>query len=79
MGIAKIRFVKKWFEDGCFRGLMDEICTVLLARACGNKVFGPNVAEKSLFGVRKTLKLVGISVQKCKSARNGSRKIIFEV
>ena len=43
---------------------MDEICMVLLARACGNGVFRPNVAEKSVFGVQKTLKFIGMSVKK---------------
>ena len=42
---------------------MDEICMVLLARACGNGVFKPNVAEKSVFGVQKTLKIIGISIK----------------
>ena len=42
---------------------MDEICMVLLARAYGNGVFRPNVAEKSVFGVPKTLKFIGISVK----------------
>ena len=37
---------------------MDEICMVLLARACGNGVFRPNAAEKSVFGVQKTSKFV---------------------
>ena len=64
MGIEKIRFLKEWFENGCFWGLMDEICMVLLARACGNGVFKPNVAEKSVYGVPKTIKIVGISVKK---------------
>ena len=64
MGIEKMRLLKKWFEDGCFRGLMDEICMVLLARACGNGFLRPNVAEKSVFGVPKTLKFIGMSVKK---------------
>ena len=64
MGIEKMRLLKKWFEDGCFLGLMDEICMVLLARACGNGVFRPNVAEKSVLGVPKTLKFIGMSVKK---------------
>ena len=42
---------------------MDEICMVLLARACGNGVFRPNVAEKSVLGVRKTLKFIETSVK----------------
>ena len=32
---------------------MDEIYMVLLARACGNGDFRPNVAEKSVFGSEK--------------------------
>ena len=58
---------------------MDEICMVLLARACGNGVFRQNLAEKSVFGVQKTAKFVGISVKKLTSSRNGPRKIIFEL
>ena len=37
---------------------MDEICMVLLARACGNGVFRPNAVEKSVFGVQKTSKFI---------------------
>ena len=43
---------------------MDEVCMVLLARACGNGVFKPNVVEKSVLGVQKTLRFMGISVKK---------------
>ena len=43
---------------------MDDICMVLLARAGGNGVFKPNVAEKSVSGVPKTFKFMGISVKK---------------
>ena len=43
---------------------MDEIYMVLLARACGNGVFRPHVAEKSFFGVQQTLKILGMSVKK---------------
>ena len=32
---------------------MDEICMVLLARACGNGDFDPHVAEKSVRAVEK--------------------------
>ena len=78
-GIEKIGFLKKWFENGCFWGLMSEICMVLLARACGSGVFYPNVAEKSVFWFQKTLNFVGISVKKWTSSRNGSRKNMFEV
>ena len=45
---------------------MDEIYMVLLARACGNGVPRPNVAEKSVFGVPKTPKIhrnVGLKVK----------------
>ena len=78
-GIEKMRFLKKLLENGCFWGLMDEIYMVLLARACGNGDFRPNVADKSVFRVQETLKIIGISVKNWKSSRNGSRKIIFEV
>ena len=58
---------------------MSEICMVLLARACGNLVLRPNIAEKSVFGVQKILKFTGISVKKWNSSRTGSRKNIFEL
>ena len=38
------------------RSISDEMYTVLLALPSGNEDFRPNVAEKSVFGVRKTLK-----------------------
>ena len=45
-----MRCLKKWFENGGFSGLMNEIYMVLLARAGGDGVFKPNVAEKSVLG-----------------------------
>ena len=49
---------------------MDEICMLLLARAGGNGVFKPNVAEKSVLGFPKTSKFC----QKVKIFKNWVEK-----
>ena len=48
--------MKKWSENESFSGLNDELCMFLLAQARGNGFVLPNVAEKRVFWVQKTLK-----------------------
>ena len=45
------------------RSISDEMYTVLLALPSGNEDFRRNVAEKSVWGVRKTLKFIETSVK----------------
>ena len=52
---------------------------VLLARACGNGVFRPNVAEKSVLGVPKTSKFVGFLSTSANLNEIGREKNIFEL
>ena len=55
--------MKKQVEKRGFSGLSDEMCTVLLALPSGNLDFRRNVAEKSVYGVRKTSKFIETSVK----------------
>ena len=60
--------MKKQVEKRGFSGFSDEMCMVLLALPYGDEDVKPNIAEKSVLGVRKTLKFIGISVTKIKYA-----------
>ena len=53
--------------------------TVLMAPSCGNGDLKPNVAEKSVFGFRKTRKFVETSVKNEHMHDIGREKNIFEV
>ena len=55
--------MKKQVEKRGFSGFSDEMCMVLLALPSGNDDFRQNVAEKLVFGVRKTLKFIETSVK----------------
>ena len=55
--------MKKQVEKRGFSGFSDEMCMVLLALPYGDEDVKANIAEKSVFGVRKTLKFIGISVK----------------
>ena len=50
--------MKKQVEKRGFSGFSDEMCMVLLALPYGDEDVKPNTAEKSVFGVRKTLKFM---------------------
>ena len=45
------------------RSISVEMCTVLLALPSGNEDVRRNVAEKSIWGVRKTFKFIETSVK----------------
>ena len=55
---------------------MDEIYMVLLARACGNGDLKPNVAEKPVWGILKTKRIVGFSI-KNKNLHDAGREKYF--
>ena len=55
--------MKKQVEKRGFSGFSDEMCMVLLALPYGDDDVKPNIAEKSVFGVRKTLTFVETSVK----------------
>ena len=55
--------MKKQVEKRGFSGFSDEMCMVLLALPYGDEDVKPNIAEKSVFGVRKTLKFIETSVK----------------
>ena len=55
--------MKKQVEKRGFSGFSDEMCMVLLALPYGDEDVKPNITEKSVFGVRKTLKFMGTSVK----------------
>ena len=63
-----MRLIKNWVEKRGVSGLSDEMCMVLLALPYGNQDFEANVAEKSFFGVRETLKFLRNFGQKLKYA-----------
>ena len=55
--------MKKQVEKRGFSGFSDEMCMVLLALPYGDEDVKPNIAEKSVLGVRKTSKFIETSVE----------------
>ena len=53
-----MKFMKKQVEKRGFSSFSDEMCMVLLALPYGDEDVKPNIAEKSVFGVRKTLNFI---------------------
>ena len=58
-----MKFLKKQIEKQGFSGFSDEMCMVLLALPYGDEDVKPNIAEKSVWGVRKTFKFIETSVK----------------
>ena len=55
--------MKKQVEKRGFSGFSDEMCMVLLALPYGDEDVKRNIAEKLVFGVRKTSKFIETSVR----------------
>ena len=55
--------MKKQVEKRGFSGFSDDMCMVLLALPYGDEDVKPNIAEKSVLGVRKTFKFIETSVK----------------
>ena len=58
-----MKFMKKQVKKLGFSGFSDEMCMVLLALPYGDEDVKPNIAEKSVWGVRKTFKFIETSVK----------------
>ena len=72
--------MKKWSENKGFSGLNDELCMFFVSASSWEwSVVMPNVAEKQVLGLQKTLKFNEISVKKLQYSRNWSRIELFEL
>ena len=71
--------MKEQVEKRCFSGFSYEMCMVLLALPYGDEDVKPNIVEKYVFGVSKTLKFIETSVKNENMHEIGRKKTFLRI